>query len=217
MILIDVRDDASRDLLLDCGIRTQNIYVSSDVGLAYLVALRGEPVAATRRTSQIVACVNKRFGWTPEETASFLDCLGSQSSAQLDLIVLFSSEDLAFTRAVQDRLLTPSELIISPQPLALLDLCSSASLTVAGRYHMAVAAVAARSPLVALAYDPKVSQLADRCGFDAFQPGNSPQQAARRVRTRNIPPVTEESIERIGQTRTDRIARLKTVLERRNP
>ena len=216
MILIDVRDDASRDLLLDCGVRTQDIYVSSDAGFTYLVALRGGPVAATHREPQIVACVNERFGWTPEETASFLDCLGSQSSAQLDLVVLFPSTDLAFTRAVQNRLLTPSQLIISPQPLALLDLCSSASLTVAGRYHMAAAAVAARSPLVALAYDPKVSQLADCCGFDAFQPGNSPQQAAQRVRTRSIPPVTEESIERIGRTRTDRIARLKTVLERRN-
>jgi polysaccharide pyruvyl transferase CsaB len=217
MILIDVRDDASRDLLLACGIRTQDICVSSDAGLTYLVALRGGPVAATHRASRIVACVNERFGWTPEETASFLDCLGSQSSTQLDLVVLFPSADLAFTRAVQDRLLTPSELIISPQPLTLLDLCSSASLTVAGRYHMAAAAVAARSPLVALAYDPKVSQLADCCGFDAFQPGNSPQQAAQRVRSRSIPPVTEESIERIGQTRTDRIARLKIVLERRNP
>ncbi|HEY5485559.1 MAG TPA: polysaccharide pyruvyl transferase family protein [Candidatus Cryosericum sp.] len=217
MILIDVRDDASRDLLLDCGVRTQDICVSSDAGLSYLVAQRGEPAVATRREPRIVACVNKRFGWTPEETASFLDCLGSQSSAQLDLVVLFPSADLAFTRAVQDRLLTLSQLIISPHPLALLYLCSSASLTVAGRYHMAAAAVAARSPLVALAYDPKVSQLADACGFDAFQPGDSPQQAAQAVRTKSISPVIEESIERIGQTRTDRIARLKTVLERRNP
>src|SRR5664280_2395997 len=217
MVLIDVRDDASRDLLLDCGIRTHDICVSSDVGLAYLVALRGEPAAATRGASHIVACVNERFGWAAEETASFLDCLGSQSGARLDLVVLFPSADLAFTRAVQNRLLTPSELIISPQPLALLDLCSSASLTVAGRYHMATAAVAARSPLIALAYDPKISQLADYCGFDAFLPGNSPQQAAQAVRTKSIPPVIEESIERIGQTRTDRIARLKTVLERRNP
>jgi polysaccharide pyruvyl transferase CsaB len=216
MVLIDVRDDASRDLLLDCGVRTHDICVSSDVGLAYLVALRGEPAAATRGASHIVACVNERFGWTAEETASFLDCLGSQSGARLDLVVLFPSADLAFTRAVQNRLLTPSELIVSPQPLELLDLCGSASLTVAGRYHMAAAAVAARSPLVALAYDPKVSQLADDCGFGVIQPGSSPQEAARRVHTGSIRAVTGEAIERISQTRTDRIARLKTVLERRN-
>jgi polysaccharide pyruvyl transferase CsaB len=217
MILIDVRDDASRDLLLDCGVRTHDICVSSDAGLSYLVAQRGEPAVATRREPRIVACVNKRFGWTPEETASFLDCLGSQSSARLVLVVLFPSADLAFTREVRDRLLTPSELMISPHPLALLDLCSSATLTVAGRYHLAVAAVAARSPLVALAYDPKVSQLADTCGFDAFQPGDSPQQAAERVHTGNIAPVTTESIARFGRTRMDRIARLKAVLDRRNP
>jgi polysaccharide pyruvyl transferase WcaK-like protein len=96
-------------------------------------------------------------------------------------------------------------------------LCSSAVLTVAGRYHMAVAAVAARSPLVALAYDPKVSQLADSCGFDVLQPGNSPQQAGRRVRAASVSPVAEESIERISQTRTDRVARLKAVVERHNP
>jgi polysaccharide pyruvyl transferase WcaK-like protein len=82
---------------------------------------------------------------------------------------------------------------------------------------MAAAAVAAGSPLVALAYDPKVSQLADCCGFDAFQPGDSSQQAARRVHAGSVSPVTEESITRLGQTRIARIARLKAVLERRNP
>jgi polysaccharide pyruvyl transferase CsaB len=217
MILIDVRDDASRDFLLGCGIRTRAISVSSDAGLSYLVARRDEPVATARREPRIVACVNERFGWTPEETASFLDCLGSQSSARLDLVVLFPSADLAFTRAVRDRLMTPSELIVSPQPLPLLDLCSSATLTVAGRYHMAAAAVAARSPLVALAYDPKVSQLAEGCGFDAIKPGDSPQQAARRVRAARISPVTEEYIARLRQTSVDRVARLKAALERRNP
>ncbi|MHB8106505.1 MAG: polysaccharide pyruvyl transferase family protein [Candidatus Cryosericum sp.] len=217
MVLIDVRDDASRDLLLDCGLRTHEICVSSDVGLAYLVGLCPGPTAAARGASHIVACVNERFGWTAEETASFLDCLGSQPSARLDLVVLFPLADLVFTQAVRERLLTTSELIVSPQPAALLDLCSSASLTIAGRYHMAAAAIAARSPLVALAYDPKVSQLADDCGFDVIMPGSSPQEAARRVHTSTIRPVTGEPIERIGQTRMDRIARLKTVLERRNP
>ncbi|MCX6087354.1 MAG: polysaccharide pyruvyl transferase family protein [Caldiserica bacterium] len=217
MILIDVRDDGSRDLLRACGIRMQEICVSSDAGLSYLVARHSEPVETTHRESRIVACVNERFGWTPEETASFLDCLGSQSSARLDLVVLFPSADLAFTRAVRDRLLTPSELIISPQPLPLLDLCSSAALTVAGRYHMAVAAVAARSPVVALAYDPKVSQLAEGCGFDAIKPGDSPQQAARRVRAARISPVAEESIGQIRKTSMDRIARLKAALEHGNP
>ncbi len=217
MILIDVRDDASRDLLLGCGIRTPSISVSSDAGLSYLVNRRGELVTGARRKSRIVACVNERFGWTPEETASFLDCLGSQSSARLDLVVLFPAADLAFTRAVRGRLLTPSELISSPQPLELLDLCCSATLTIAGRYHMAAAAVAARSPLVALAYDPKVSQLAACCGFDAFQPGDSPQQAARRVLGGSISRVADESIVRLDQTRVDRITRLKAVLERPNP
>jgi polysaccharide pyruvyl transferase CsaB len=217
MILIDVRDDASRDLLLGCGIRTQAISVSSDAGLSYLVAQREASVVSPHGESRIVACVNARFGWTSEETASFLDCLGSQSSARLDLVVLFPSADLAFTRAVRDRLLTPSELIVSPEPLPLLDLCSSATLTVAGRYHMAVAAIAARSPVVALAYDRKVSQLAESCGFSAIKPGDSPQQAARRVRATHISPVAEESIAVICGTRRDRVTRLKAALERESP
>jgi polysaccharide pyruvyl transferase CsaB len=217
MILIDVRDDASRDLLLGCGIRPQAISVSSDAGLSYLVARREASDVSPHGESRIVACVNARFGWTPEETASFLDCLGSQSSARLDLVVLFKSADLAFTEAVRDRLLTPSELIVSPEPLPLLDLCSSATLTVAGRYHMAVAAIAARSPVVALAYDRKVSQLAESCGFGAIKPGDSPQQAARRVRATHISPVTEESIAAICGTRLDRVARLKAALERGSP
>lgn len=214
MILIDVRDEASRDLLLACGIQTQAISVSSDAGLSYLVAQREATVFSPHGESRMVACVNARFGWTPEETASFLDCLGSQSSARLDLVMLFPCADLAFTRAVQGRLLTPSELIVSPEPLSLLDLCSSATLTVAGRYHMAVAAIAARSPVVALAYDAKVSQLAESCGFGAIKPGDSPQQAAQRVRAADISPVAEESVAVICGTRLDRVARLKAALER---
>jgi polysaccharide pyruvyl transferase CsaB len=214
MAMIDVRDDASRDLLIACGIRGQNISVSCDAGLSYLVALTPEPVAMRRHESRIVACVNERFGWTPEETASFLDCLGSQSSAKLDLVVLFPSADLAFTGAVRDRLLMPSELVVSPQPRELTELCGSAILTVAGRYHMAVAAIAARSPVVALAYDPKVSQLADYCGFGALAARDPPQQAASRVRTGTVSRVSEASIVRLRQARSDRIARLEAVLER---
>ncbi|HWQ21552.1 MAG TPA: polysaccharide pyruvyl transferase CsaB [Clostridia bacterium] len=214
MSLIDVRDDASRELLLRLGIRAQEISVSSDAGLSHLIALRPEHVVPDRRQPRIVACVTSRFGWTPEESASFLDCLGSQAGAQLDLVVLFPSADLGFTRAVRNRLLMPSELIISPEPLALLELCGSASLTVAGRYHMAAAAVAARSPLVALAYDPKVSQLADCCGFNALPPGNGPQQAARWVLGGTVSPVTEAAILRFRQARIDRVARLRLLLER---
>ena len=213
MVLIDVRDDASRELLRDCGLRRQEIFVSSDVGLSYLVARYFKPVAASHRDPRIVACVNQRFGWTAEATASFLDCLASHSSAELDLVVLFPSADLAFTHAVRDRLLRPSNLIVSPQPPMLLDLCRLATLTVAGRYHMAAAGLAARSPLVALAYDPKVSQLADWCDFPAIQPGNSPQRAAGRVLAAGISSVTDEPIVRIGQTRMERIARLKAALE----
>lgn len=214
MAMIDVRDDASRDVLIRCGIRGQNITVSCDIGLSYLVALAPEPVVNGHQEPRIVACVNERFGWTPEETASFLDCLGSQSSARLDLVVLFPSADLAFTRAVRDRLLMPSELVVSPQPEELMELCGSATLTVAGRYHMAVAAVAAMSPVVGLAYDPKVSQLADYCGFEALAPGDAPQQAARRVRAGAVSPVTEASIVRLRQARSDRIARMEAILER---
>ena len=214
MTMIDVRDDASRDLLIKCGIRGQNISVSCDVGLSYLVDRAPGTAAMGHHGPRIVACVNERFGWTPEETASFLDCLGSQSSARLDLVVLFPSADLAFTRAVRDRLLMNSELIVSPQPGELLELCGSATLTVAGRYHMAVAAVAARSPVVALAYDPKVSQLADYCGFDALVPGDPPQHAARRVRAGVVSAAPEASIVRLRQARSDRIARLEAVLER---
>ncbi|MCX6085013.1 MAG: polysaccharide pyruvyl transferase family protein, partial [Caldiserica bacterium] len=213
MVLIDVRDDASRELLRNCGIRGQEIFVSSDVGLAYLVARYFKPVAAAQRDPRIVACVNRRFGWTAEATASFLDCLASHSSAELDLVVLFPSSDLAFTHTVLERLLRPSKLIVAPQPSALVDLCRSATLTVAGRYHMAATGLAAGSPLVALAYDPKVSQLADWCGFPAIQPGNSPQRAAGRVLATSISPVAGEPIVRISQARMDRIARLKATLE----
>lgn len=213
MSLIDVRDDASRDLLVTCGIQTREIHVSSDAGLSYLTSRYRESLTVTGHESLIIACVNERFGWTPEETASFLDCIGSQLSARLHLVVLFPSADLIFTQAVRARLLTSSELTVSPEPVALVNLCSSATLTVAGRYHMAAVALAARSPLVALAYDPKVSQLAARYGFEALQPGGSPQQAARHVRATTILPVTEEPLAQLAQIRMNRIARLRTVLE----
>jgi polysaccharide pyruvyl transferase CsaB len=217
MNLIDVRDVESRELLAMCGVRNPPIHVSCDAGLSYLIASHGPPVPLDHREPAIVACVNRRFGWTAEKTASFLDCLASHFAARVNLVVLFPSADLDFTREVQGRLLSTSDIAISPSPQDLLGLCDVAAMTVAGRYHMATVGVASRSPLISLAYDPKLLHLADSLGFEAISRDAPPEAAARLIIGRGVPSVAEGTLEQLGSIREERILRLRATLAERTP
>jgi len=216
MALIDVRDEASASLLRSCGLEKKEIAVSSDVGFSLLLAQRNGLSRVLSERPRIIAAVHARFGWTAEEAASFLDCLASQYSAQISLVVLFPSADAAYAHDMHSRLLTPSEVISSPTGQELIELCASATVTIAGRYHMVAAAVAARSPVVALAYDSKVSQLATFCGLTCINRGKSPQEAARQIL--NSPPTGADSqaVQQVLEARTARIDRLKKLLERQS-
>ncbi len=217
MSLIDVRDAESRDLLAVCGVRRQPVYISCDAGLSYLVAAHAKLDFPKHRESCIAVCVNDRFGWTSEQTASFLDCLASHFSARISLVVLFPSADLQFTRNVQGRLLSTSDIVLSPSSQDLLDLCSSAVMTIAGRYHMAVAGIASRSPLVALAYDPKLLHLARSLGFEGITPRTAPDIAAHLVISGEVKPVSDDVFETLDLIRGKRILRLQKTLNDQSP
>lgn len=217
MALIDVRDRESRDLLLAYGVHKRTIHVSCDAGLSYLVASHGAPLPEDRRGAVIAACVNRRFGWTAEKTASFLDCLASHFAARVSLVVLFPAADLDFTGEVQQRLLSSSDTIVAPSAQDLLRLCDSACMTVAGRYHMAVAGVASRSPMVALAYDPKLLHLADALGFQAVAPEAASEASVRLIVSGGIRPVAEDAVERLLAVRGERIHLLETTLAASTP
>jgi polysaccharide pyruvyl transferase CsaB len=212
MALIDVRDNESRDLLIACGVHGRDIHVSCDVGLSYLVTSHASLASQGPREPVITACVNQRFGWSAEQSASFLDCLASHFAARIVLVTLFPGADLEFTREVQQRLLSSSEVIVSPSVEVLLRLCDAACMVVAGRYHMAAAGVASRSPMVALAYDPKVAHLADAVGFDVVARGDLPEVAARLVLGGNPRLVPEDTADRLVSLRIQRIQRLQMVL-----
>lgn len=181
MSLIDVRDTESRDLLRACGLRNSEIHVSCDLGLTYLAALNVQVSRDTHREPEVLACINPRFGWSAEQTADFLDCLASHYDARIELAVLFPATDEAFTREVQERLLSPAELILTPNPPELVRRCHRATLTVAGRYHMAIVGAATGSPLVALAYDQKITHLAAAFGFRVIYHDTAAATAARSV------------------------------------
>jgi polysaccharide pyruvyl transferase CsaB len=215
MALIDVRDEASAYTLRSCGVRKREIHISCDVGLSLLMAQRQVHSNVSCTRPRIVAAVNARFGWTAEETASFLDCLASQYAAQITLVVLFPSMDSSFSRAVRDRLLTTSEVIDSPTAQELVDVCSSSTLIIAGRYHMAAAAVAARSPVVGLAYDAKIAQLAASFKFLSVHRGDSPQRAAALILQSPAAIADEGALDHLVEARSDRIGRLRKLLEQR--
>lgn len=213
MTLIDVRDQASADLLHSCGVERAKVAVSSDAGLSFLLTENTVANAAAAQSPYILAAIHPHFGWTAEETASFLDCLASQHEAQVQLVVLFPASDAGYTGDVHDRLLTPSTIVTLSTTQELIELCASAIFTVAGRYHMVAAGVAAQSLVVALAYDAKVSQLAAFSGVECIMRGSSPQEAAsailRRPLRRARPGVAQEAL----AMRADRIARLRATLE----
>ncbi len=210
MRLIDVRDQTSQDLLVQCGLQSSKIHVSADLALPYL--LRHRPACRSCRQRGIVACVNPSFGWSPEDAATFLETLTSQTGEQIILAVLFPASDLEFSKAVRGHLQVPCELVESPAPEDLLQLCSAARITVAGRYHMAVAGMAAQSPVIALAYDPKITQLSNAYHIPAVQPGVVPQQAVAALPVAQLRPVPEELLDLSLQVQTERIALLRSLL-----
>ncbi|MCE5193265.1 MAG: polysaccharide pyruvyl transferase family protein [Candidatus Cryosericum sp.] len=213
MVLIDVRDEASAHLLRSCGIDTKEISVSSDVGLSLLLAQRKNLSLVPPRRPRVLAAVNARFGWTAEEAASFLDCLASHYDAEIGLVVLFPSADETYTHEIQDRLLTPSEIIGFLTAQQLVELCASATVTVAGRYHMVAAGIASGSPVVALAYDSKVSQLATLCRLTCINPGTPPQEAARQALSSPQASADSQAVQHVLEARTARIERLRKLLE----
>lgn len=214
MSLIDVRDTESRDLLRACGLRNSEIHVSCDLGLTYLAALNVPVSRDTHREPEVLACINPRFGWSAEQTAVFLDCLASHYDARIELVVLFPAADEGFTREVQARLLSPAELILTPAPLELVRRCCRATLTVAGRYHMAIVGAATGSPLVGLAYDQKITHLATAFGFRVIYHDTAAETAARSVLLGQSALPSMFETPDLTSFRRDRIERLRRTLSR---
>lgn len=212
MAYVDVRDEASRGLLAECGIDPARISVSCDVGLTYLVGEYGMPPALPAREPRIVACLNPRFGWAPQQTARFLDLLADPLGATIDLVVLFPGSDLNYTRAVQESLTVSSSLVQAPTAELLTGLCAAGTMTVAGRYHMAAAAVAARARIVALAYDPKLAQLGTFCGFPSISATLTAERAADAVRSAPLEPAPALVLSAVKTAGAQRLTRLGSVL-----
>jgi polysaccharide pyruvyl transferase CsaB len=212
MAYVDVRDEASRALLAECGIDPARVTVSCDVGLAHLVGQYGTPPALPGQEPHIVACLNPRFGWTPQQAARFLALLADPLGATIDLVVLFPGSDLAYTRAVQEALAVSSNLVQAPTAEVLTSLCAASTMTVAGRYHMAAAAVAARARIVALAYDPKLAQLGAYCGFPSISATVTAERAADVVRSVPLEPASAAVLSAVRTAGAQRVSHLGSVL-----
>ncbi|HOV51177.1 MAG TPA: polysaccharide pyruvyl transferase family protein [Candidatus Cryosericum sp.] len=212
MACVDVRDEASRLLLAECGIDPARVTVSCDVGLTYLINEYVARPALPARERHIAACLNPRFGWTTQQTARFLDLLAAPSGATIDLVVLFPGSDFDYTHAVQQYLGARSTLVQAPTAALLADRCAASRMTVAGRYHMAAAAVAARARTVALAYDPKLVQLGASCGFPSISASVPPERAAEAVLSTPTEPAPDAVLSAMKTAGAQRIARLAAAL-----
>jgi polysaccharide pyruvyl transferase CsaB len=211
MVLVDVRDDASRTLLTACGVDRARIHVSSDVALAYLCRVAQSAVLLDSAVdSPIVVALNERFGWSATAMAGALDEASRAMERPLALVVLFPAADLEYTKQVHHLLQQPSQIEAAPGPEELVQLCRRAVCCVAGRYHMAVTALAAGTPTVALSYDPKMDSLAQDFGCVAVQPGSDPHDLATLV-VKHAPSTVDPAAVRAaaGDRRAERIAMLR--------
>lgn len=212
MACVDVRDEASRALLAECGIDPARVTVSCDVGLTYLINEYAARPALPVQGPHIAACLNPRFGWTAQQTARFLGLLAAPSGATVDLVVLFPDSDFDYTLAVRECLGAPSTLVQAPTAELLAGLCAASRMTVAGRYHMAAAAVAARARTVGLAYDPKLVQLGASCGFPSISASVPPERAAEAALSASMEPAPNAVLSAMKTAGAQRVARLAAAL-----
>jgi polysaccharide pyruvyl transferase CsaB len=177
--LVSVRDNASRDELIACGVPAEHIHLGADLAFLPDTARVSESAEAARAGPRPLLAVALRpwtFAGDPARwEAAIVASLRKWCQAR-DGHILFipnhcSSQALEDDRQVAERVAAqiglPDHLRQAPpglKPADRFSVLASADLVLGMRYHSLLAALAAGVPCVALAYDPKVRHLMDETG-----------------------------------------------------
>ena len=177
--LVSVRDAASRDELIACGLPEERIHLGAD--LAFLSEPDRLPAQAgaalgVPRPVLAVALRPWTFAGDPArweaETAAALRSWCEVQAGQVVFVPLHdSAEPLEDDRQVAERVAAqvglPDRIRQAPTgltPAERFAVLATADVVLGMRYHSLLAALAAGVPCVGLAYDPKVRHLMDEAG-----------------------------------------------------
>ena len=183
--LTTVRDEGSRQALVELGVDVSRVRVTADpafglpaaepgVGLAVVARAAGAPVAApligvALREWEAAAITPERW---EQAVAAALSELQARHGGTVVFVPLHRTVDWPLTddRGVAQRvraLMTPGASVVLPADLPLADKTAAlqaCDLVLAMRLHAAVFAATAGVPVVGLSYDPKVAHV-----FDALE------------------------------------------------
>ena len=177
--VVSVRDRASRQLLVECGVSAEHVHLGADLAFLSDPTRLPAPVDAARadpRPQLAVALRPWLFAGDPARWQAAIAAAVRQWSVTRDGHVVFvplhdspqpldDDQEVAKSVAAQVHLaerLRQAPLALSPpERFAVL---ASADLVLGMRYHSLLAALAAGVSCVGLAYDPKVRHLMEEAG-----------------------------------------------------
>ncbi len=163
--LITVRDEMSYQTLIEAGVRKTPIHITADPALS----LREDGRANKDGRDQAVMVVCPRYwpGWERKRgaLASALASWLDQTKGQVVFLPLQGEEDQKAGRQIQSRMnhMKGEVVVASPNPpRQVLMQLKKADMVISMRLHGLIGASLYRVPWVGIAYDPKVSEYAQR-------------------------------------------------------
>jgi polysaccharide pyruvyl transferase CsaB len=186
---ITVRDDESRQLLQDIGLKTPQVLVTADPAFA----LNPAPAAAAHAAFEhsgieaadnMIAVALRTWGANPAslavEYARYCDAISARYTPVL--VPMHHPDDVAFSQLVHDASQCKPKILSKRMPPHEVLACIAQFKAVAAmRLHTLIFAARCGLPAIAFAYDPKVTSLMKGLNASQFtQPwsGFSPESAA---------------------------------------
>lgn len=162
--LITVRDEVSKEILEECGVR-QDIYVTGDLGFLY----KGYENGFNDRGFVIAS-----FGKHPnppsfETIMNILNFVTVATGLSIYLVPLYPAQDLEISNKIKE--VTGFKILTLPYK-ALPSLFKKSELAIGTRYHLVVLSISNGVPCITFSYDPKVSSISQEAGISVL-PYNS--------------------------------------------
>jgi polysaccharide pyruvyl transferase CsaB len=166
-VAVSVRDEASRQVLDDLGVRSRlaadlavslplpRVEVEGRIGVSLRpwTGARGRLPVAMRRSRAATP------PWFATGMAASLDAVAARTGLDVHFIALQADRDDAVHREVAARMAAPATSS-RPDVHGLVDEVAACEVVVAMRYHAGIAALLGGRPAALLGYSPKVSSLA---------------------------------------------------------
>lgn len=182
---LTVRDQASRELLVRCGVRADHVQLTADPVLAMEPTMGPAADELWQRVGleagrpTIAVAIRPWATWYERQLKAFSAVLAQRADewgAQILLLPFHRPDDeplmdeLAHCLSTRPASHAPRVVVLQEtlEPEAMMGLLARVDLLVGMRLHALIMGAACAVPAIALVYDPKVSAFADLAGYPAI-------------------------------------------------